>query len=906
MIMISLLLLTTLLVSAPNSTTWVVDQGGSGNFTTIQAAIDASVAGDFIVVHSGNYIEDLVISVAVTITGAAGSNTVIYPATSDIGSGFGGQILNSTQSCVIEANDVTLRDLVFDGDNPALGSGIDVRNGIILNYTNGPWNNLTVEGCMVRNVWLRALYGSTGSGHSFRANTIENARGQYLESAGIMFFAAHGEILGNTVRDCSLGIAVHAGSSGEVSGNNIHNSDLGVLSNGTNVASLVHNNLFRSCTQGVQLIGLAADVTVENNNFESCGWGVTFFGSNAQGIVQDNVFEGNALGGNGGIFATTDLSPWGVNDVFGTVSRNEFRNLDTGILLDETVASQARTLGLVFGGSALDTNTFRSNASFNLALQGCNDDVLASWNSWGAATPAVIGVGIWDQLDDPLLGLVDLSQAVSDQVIVDGNGSGDYLAIQDGINAVDIGGSVIVLPGDYVGSLVIAKSLQLLGSGMDSNPLLGTNVFGDHAAAGVGNDVVTVLAANVEIRDLRIDAWSTLHSARYGAGLIYDHADGGIISGVRVEHATYGIYPYFSNNVTVTTSEVFDCGVDLGLGGGIFFRASSGTIGGFHLGNLAENCHGSGILMHNGSAGVIEGNLAKNCGLGYLSNGAAAYTLLQNNGATACSQGFQLIGNNAPVDLFYNTAMSNSGTGFALYGIGGQLHQFRGNTSDGVGSATYSLYVNPNTQWGSSDIHATFQDNSFLNAKYGVYLDETAGASYLLDLDFYGGGADQNRIAGHSLYAVYLKSCNDFVSMPLNYWGTTDLQELENRVYHRNDSLGLGLVDFGLAQAPAPDLRVNPVFLSTGRKVQVLVTGNPGDPFRIAAGFSPGSWVTPYGTLGLNHASSKVVLSGLIPASGVYLTRLETAQVDPGTVLVQGGVAGSVGNITNLVSVDLY
>jgi nitrous oxidase accessory protein NosD len=787
-----------------------------------------------------------------------------------------------------------------------LGSGIDVRNGVILNYTNGPWNNFTAEGCVVRNIWHRALYGATGSGHSFRANSVTNARGMGLESAGIMLYGAQGEILGNTVRDCGIGISTHAGSSGEISGNDIYTSELGILTNGTNVASLVHNNLLQSCDQGVQLIGLAADVTVENNTFLECGWGLSFFGSNGQGFVQDNLFDGHALGGNGGIFATTDLAPWGENNVFGTVARNQFRNLDTGILLDETVVSLPQTMGLVIGGSALESNTFRGNTSFNLALQGTDDDINATWNSWGAASASLIGVGVWDQLDEPALGLVDISNPVVDQVVVANNGSGDFLTIQEGINAVDSGGTVIVKVGHYVGSLVISKSLQLLGSGSDPNPSLGTSIFGNNLAAGVGNDVVTVLSPNVEIRDLRIDAWSVAHNDRFGAGLIYDHADSGVISGVHVERATYGIYVYYSNGVTVTSSEVLDCGVDLSLGGGIFYRGSTGTIGGLNLGNLAENCGGTGILMHNSSSGLIEGNLAKNCGLGYLCNGAAAYTLLQYNGATACNQGFQMIGNNAPVDILDNTSRSGSGTGFALYGIGAQLHQFRGNTSDGVGTAYFGMYVNPNTQWGSSDIHATFRDNSFLDANYGVFIDEAGNNSYLMDLDFYGGGLDQNRITGHNFFAVYLDNCDDLITMPLNFWGTTDMQELENRIFHRNDVLTLGLVDFGLPQAPEPTLRVNPVLLTTGDKVQLLMTGRPGDPFRVAAGFTPGTWNTPYGTLGLSQAASKIIIDDIIPASGVFVTRLETVGVDRGTVLVQGGVAGSVGAISNLETFELY
>jgi len=902
----SLLLFSFLTVAAPPiPTTWVVDQGGAGDFITIQDAINASSAGDFIVVHAGTFVEDLIIPVSVTITGAAGDTTLIQPATSNPGIGTGGQILTTTQCCRIEADDVVLQSLVFDGNNPALGSGIDARNGIVLNDAAGAWQRLTVDGCSVRNVWYRGIYLTTGGSHSILNNFVENAKMVPLDSSGIFFYGSNGTAIGNTVLDCGIGVATHAGSSGELASNDIRNCGLGVLANGENAASTIHDNYLEGNTQGIQLIGLFADVTVHHNTIVDSMWAISFYGSTAQGLIEDNVLIGSGITRDTGFYASTDLAPWGQNDILGHLARNEFRDFSQAILLEETAASKFRLMAPVIGGDAASINTFSGSTPWNIQLLGCDDNINASWNSWGFATAPLIGHTVYDQLDNAALGLVDISNPVTDRVLVAANGSGDYMTIQEGIDNVAPGGTITVRGGDYVGSLIIPKSLVLVGNGTD--PVLGTNIFGDNPAPGVGNDVVTVLAAGVTIRNLRVDAWSSTFGARFGSGIIYDNTSAGSVSNVRVEHATYGIYAYYSSAMDIQSCEVIDCSVDLTLGGGIFFRGATGTIGSDTTGNLAQDCGGVGIVMQGGSAGTVEGNLAKNCGVGYLSNGASAYTLFRHNGATASTQGFQGIGNNAPVDFIDNTVIGGvGGIGFSLFGIGGQPYLYRGNSADGVGTGSTGLYVNPNTQWGSSDIHAVFRDNSFANYNYGVELDETGGNTFLLDLDFNGSGGEQNRICGNNIFAVILSNCDDSVLMPQTYWGTTDLNQVENRIFHHNDNLALGLVDFSLPLAPTPDLRADSIYLTTGRKVQFLITGNPGDPFWIAGGDTPGVWNTPFGALGLSQGRSRLVIHDFIPASGLFVSRIETGATDPGTYLSQGGVGGSLGTLTGIETFDLH
>ncbi|MDD3072026.1 MAG: NosD domain-containing protein, partial [Methanoculleus horonobensis] len=65
---------------AEGNVTIVVDQSGSGDYTTIGAAVAAAGAGDRIVVHSGTYTETVQVTTPVSITGASGAKSTIVKA----------------------------------------------------------------------------------------------------------------------------------------------------------------------------------------------------------------------------------------------------------------------------------------------------------------------------------------------------------------------------------------------------------------------------------------------------------------------------------------------------------------------------------------------------------------------------------------------------------------------------------------------------------------------------------------------------------------------------------------------------------------------------------------------------------------------------------------------------------
>jgi len=60
-----------------NATKWIVDKNGHGNFTTIQAAINAAGVGDTVKVWPGNYSEQVLLNKNIVLQGSGYENTLI-------------------------------------------------------------------------------------------------------------------------------------------------------------------------------------------------------------------------------------------------------------------------------------------------------------------------------------------------------------------------------------------------------------------------------------------------------------------------------------------------------------------------------------------------------------------------------------------------------------------------------------------------------------------------------------------------------------------------------------------------------------------------------------------------------------------------------------------------------------
>ncbi len=149
-------------VLGPSSGTVTVDQSGAGDFTSIQAAIDASPSGALIQVGPGTFDGRFVVAKTLTIVGA-GSSTLIemsgFPKVNDPAEA------SDTEMDLLEIRDtanVVIENMVFSGGPD---DGIVIRNSTNITLINVTASNNGDDGLDIRNSSDITVTGSTFSGN---------------------------------------------------------------------------------------------------------------------------------------------------------------------------------------------------------------------------------------------------------------------------------------------------------------------------------------------------------------------------------------------------------------------------------------------------------------------------------------------------------------------------------------------------------------------------------------------------------------------------------------------------------------------------------------------------------------------------------------------------------------------
>lgn len=322
--------------------TLVVDPaGGTGVFTTIQAAVNAANAagGDTIQIHPATYTEQVTIDKSLTMVGTGPGVIIQAPSTltPDLGLDSLVEIKN--------AADVTISDVTIQGPVPTditIDAGILVVGGATANVTNStiahirsePLNNNsgTGYGILVGNlsgtqVGTATITNDTitdyqkngiavrgGSSATITDNMIATAGpASVIAQNGIVIYpGATATITGNTITGNqyigpgggpdpfnstqAAGILVFGSAS--VTGNTVTDNDIGIASNATGAP--ISGNTIENGFEGVYL--LAGTATVSSNTIDGNNIGVALIAfsgdtANADGtLVSNNIFNnGNGV-----------------------------------------------------------------------------------------------------------------------------------------------------------------------------------------------------------------------------------------------------------------------------------------------------------------------------------------------------------------------------------------------------------------------------------------------------------------------------------------------------------------------------------------------------------------------------------------------------------------------------------
>jgi len=372
---------------------------------TIQNGISVATPGDTLQIAAGNFTENVVVDKPLTLQGAGVGQTNLFPSLSNPNCNSGSLCGGAASSVVlVQANDVVVRDLAVDGDNPASTSGIvvggadiDARNGIIVNFLVGNFNNLEVGNVAVRNVFLRGIQVSDGSGFNIHDNTVDNVQGSSA-SISIFLTSASGIARQNSVSHCNDAIASNYSSGIQFLDNQVSNCSTGLHTDnaggagGTPPVDLIQGNTVQDCvgpmgaTYGISVFVPSEAVQVKKNTIKKCDVGLGLFGQ-AEGLGSPVYpeFSSNDLQDNDtGVVVTTNSNFSNVTystNVHGLFTSNNIVNSKThGFFFEAQVLTDPISLPLV-----------ASTGTFSVDVKASFNRIVGSGTAGAVTNPAQLG-----------------------------------------------------------------------------------------------------------------------------------------------------------------------------------------------------------------------------------------------------------------------------------------------------------------------------------------------------------------------------------------------------------------------------------------------------------------------------------------------------------------------------------
>lgn len=764
--------------------TITVDQGGSGDYTTIQDAVNHASAGDTINVDSGTYAENVyIVKSGLTLIG----NGLTVVDGSSGGSGGSGFYIQSAQVTVrgfkvIKAGNGFLLNQqasncnLTDNEVTQCGYGIYLSQVSGNNLTNNDVHDNTYEGIVVQGSNNDLLEGNlvdhngpvniqldASSGNTLHNNTARNAiGGENL----ILEDSSSGNILDSNVADTSDydGIYVTDSNGNTLTNNNVKNCDVyGIHVDGSTGTTLTGNTADNCGQDGIYFTNSnAATVTGNTATHSQTGISMTASSVGANDIgsntVQDNTAYGiqlldvqgttvqdNIVTGNGQTGSSTDA---GISVESSGVTGNN----NVQLIHNTVTGNHGRGIaaGYIFNG-AITQNTVDNNDYEGLILYDCHDCPISNnevnSNAYGIqATGTKNPSGVTDSVN---------LQFISNTVSGNTQGSGIALMnINDSLvqsNTVDSNAQqgIIILANDGCGNIQVAQN-DLTG-----NTYQGISLQGSCNSQILNNQVNTGQSYGLQAQEC--------HDLVISGNKLLGNVDGIAVQGVDAGSGNYDSYNVNiqSNNVTGSTNGygvyVFDTNNTQINGNTLLSNSQDGVyvFAGTHrstgvqiTGNTINGSSVSGIYMAMVDNGLVTGNHANNstmCGIDveYCPGAIVTTNILDSD-----YYGINVYGSNGDVDSHDLTIASNTVTNSTGPGIG------LANTNNSV--------VQGNTVLGSINAEGiTIQSsNGCRNVQVS---DNVVNGSYygITFIKVYGSDISGNHINNNTNTGMRFSDCSD-------------------------------------------------------------------------------------------------------------------------------------------------
>jgi len=264
MLILSVTILVLCFVGTASATNWSVDSSGGAEFTGIQDAINSATEGDTIIVHSGVYYENVVVTKSLTLMG-------------------NGQPVIDADG---EGNAITLTE-----------EGITLV-GFTATNSGSLWNDAGIAVISNNNT----ITGSNASNNSYNGiclydfcnnNTITGNNVSSNNRSGIsLYFSSNNTITGNNVSNNEAGISLSCFSNNNtITGNNVSNNRAGIhLGESSN--NIITGNNVSNNRDGIGLHASSNNNTIKGNNASSNNrYGIHLFYSSNNKIYFNNFIN---------------------------------------------------------------------------------------------------------------------------------------------------------------------------------------------------------------------------------------------------------------------------------------------------------------------------------------------------------------------------------------------------------------------------------------------------------------------------------------------------------------------------------------------------------------------------------------------------------------------------------------